>query len=92
MSKAMSSQDNTTDTSAEAAAVQLELIRQMTPAERLEKTFRLSSQLLWNAKQAIRRQHPEFSERQVSLKFIELHYGAELAAAVGDCWREHHVG
>jgi hypothetical protein len=78
----------TTDTSAEAEAVQLQLIRDMSPSERLDKALRLSSQMMRWAKDAIRRRHPEFSTREVTVKFIELHYGAELAAAV----REHLEG
>ncbi len=33
---------------------------------------------------AIRRQWPRFDEQEVRLKFIEVHYGADLAAKVRD--------
>ena len=71
----------TNDTSAEAEAVQLELIRSIAPSQRVEKTLRLSSEMIRSAKSAIRRRHPEFTKDEVTVKFIELHYGAELAAA-----------
>jgi hypothetical protein len=37
--------------------------------------------------EAIRRRHPEYDERQVQLKFIELTYGEELAKGF-QSWRE----
>lgn len=72
----------TTDTSPEAEAVQLELIRAMPPSERAARALRLTSQMLRRAKDAIRRQHPEFNEQEVGLKFVELHYGETLAREV----------
>jgi len=78
----MSSHPYTTDTSPDAEAVQLELIRGMTPAQRVEKTLRLSSEMLRAAKAAIRRRYPAYSKCEVTIKLIELHYGAELAAKV----------
>jgi hypothetical protein len=78
----MSSHPYTTDTSPAAEAAQLELVREMAPAMRLEKTLRLSSELLRTAKAAIRRRYPAYTEQDVAIKFIELHYGAELAAGV----------
>ena len=72
----------TIDTSAEAEAVRLELNRRMAPSQRVEKSLRLTSQMMRCCKSAIRRRHPEFTKDEVDVKFIELHYGAELAAAV----------
>ena len=74
----------TTDTSSEAEQVQIALIRKMTPAKRLETALRLSSETMRAAKAAIRRRHPGFSKQEVAIKFIELHYGAELAEGVRD--------
>lgn len=78
----MSSQSYTTDTSRDAEQVQLELIRKVPPTQRLEKSLRLSSDLLRASKAAIRRRYPSFSEHDVSIKFIELHYGVDLAEGV----------
>ncbi len=78
----MSPHPYTTDTSPDAALVQRELIRRMTPTQRLQQTFQLSSEMLRAAKAAIRRRHPAYSEQEVAIKFIELHYGDELAAGV----------
>ncbi|TWU62222.1 hypothetical protein [Crateriforma conspicua] len=72
----------TTDTSVEAEAVQLELFRQMTPAERLAKMCSLTAIIRRMAFDAIRRTHPDLDDAEVRLKFIESTYGEELAAEV----------
>ncbi|WP_131282602.1 hypothetical protein [Blastopirellula marina] len=72
----------TQDTSSEAEAVQRELMAQMQPSQRMALALRLSSEMLRLSKAAIRRRFPQFNEAEVGLKFIELHYGAELAEAV----------
>ncbi len=76
----------TNDTSPEAAAVHLELLRKMPPSQRLNQALALSCEVMRLSKQAIRRRHPEFSEDEVRIKFIEMHYGAELAQSV-KAWR-----
>lgn len=70
----------TTDTTPEAQQVQLELWKSMTGQQRVGKALALSQQLRAMAFAAIVRRHPEFDAAQVQLKFIELTYGAELAA------------
>lgn len=75
-----------TDTSTDADAVQLNLIRQMPSSRRLEKAIALSREVIRLSKAAIRRRHPEYSEEEVGLKFIELNYGADLADSVR-AWR-----
>lgn len=67
------------DTSDEAIAVQLGLLRQMSPQERLRRACAWSGQLRRMAFAATRRRHPECSELEVRLRFIELTYGKELA-------------
>jgi hypothetical protein len=79
------------DTSADAESVQLKLIRQLPPTERLEKALALTCEVIRLSKAAIRRRHPEFSEDEVGLKFIELNYGSELAESVR-AWRSGAVG
>jgi len=82
----------TADTSPEAYAVQLELLRRMSPIQRLRKTFALSRQLKRMAMDAIRRRHPEFDEDAVRLKFIELTYGEALADDVRRWQEERTIG
>ncbi|WP_168567130.1 hypothetical protein [Crateriforma spongiae] len=71
-------------TSAEVEAIQLELFRRMTPAERLAKMCSLTAIIRRMAFDAIRRTHPDLDEAGVRLKFIETTYGKELADAVRD--------
>lgn len=73
----------TSDTSAEADELQLECFRRMTPQQRFNRMSSWSAQIKRMAFDAIRRQHPDFSDRQVQLRFIELAYGTELAADFG---------
>ncbi|MFO0943310.1 MAG: hypothetical protein U0930_21455 [Pirellulales bacterium] len=72
----------TTDTSEQAELLQLELFRRLTPTKRIQKVCRLSASLRQMAMDSIRRQHPEMSDCQRQLKFIEITYGTELAQAV----------
>lgn len=74
----------TTDTSAEAEAIQLELFRRMSPAERITKMCNLSASLRRMAFDAIRRTHPDLDEAEVRLKLIESTYGKEIATNVRD--------
>ena len=75
----MTTPSDISDTSEEALAVQLECLRRMTPHERLRRACAWSGQVRQMAFDAIRRRHPEFSEEDVRLKFIELTYGEQLA-------------
>jgi len=82
----------TTDTSPEAYAVQIELLRRMSPAQRLRKTFALSRQVKRMSMDAIRRCYPEFGEDAVRLKFIELTYGKALGDDVRRWQEERAIG
>lgn len=70
------------DTSNEAKQVQLDLLRKMTGQERVNKAIAMSATVMRMSKNAIRRRHPEYSEEQVKLRFIELTYGKQLAEDV----------
>ncbi len=70
------------DTSTEAEAVQLQLMRQRTPAERGTMALRLSDEVARASKRAIQRAYPELSAREVGYRFVELHYGKQLADAL----------
>jgi len=65
----------TTDTSVEAEAIQLELLRRMSPEDRITKMCKLTASLRRMAFEAIRRLHPDLDEAEVRLKFIESTYG-----------------
>ena len=70
------------DTTLDAEQVQLRLLRDKSPAERLALAVRLSSEVIRASKRAISRAHPELTPPQAGHLFIELHYGRELAEAV----------
>jgi hypothetical protein len=72
-------QPYTTDTSPEAEAVQIELIRRMSGADRIRLTLELTNRHIRECKDAIRRNNPDFSEQDVMLAFVELNYGKQLA-------------
>lgn len=67
------------DTDPEAEAVQMELLRRMGPARRARMALRLSAQVIGLAKRHLRWQYPGASETEIGIKFVELHYGRELA-------------
>ena len=69
----------TTDTSPDAAEVQLGLWSEMTGQQRVRKAMALSSRLRAMAFDAIRRRHPDWNDKQVQLQFIELTYGSEIS-------------
>ncbi|MFO1064605.1 MAG: hypothetical protein U0892_12145 [Pirellulales bacterium] len=72
----------TTDTSAEAHEVQLQLIRSFPPVRNAERALRLSRQVKNMALASIRRVHPDKSDVEIRLLFIEQAYGKELANGV----------
>jgi hypothetical protein len=80
------------DTSAAAELVQLELLRNMSPHERLTMALSLSRQVKRMCMAAIRRRHPEFDDNAVRLKFIELTYGEELADNIRRWQKDQAVG
>ncbi len=83
---------HTNDTSAKAYNVQLDLLRQMSPMDRLRKTFSLSRQVKQMSMDAIRRRHPDFDESEIRHRFIELTYGKALADDLQKWQKEQMVG
>ncbi len=67
------------DTTAEAEQVQIELIRKMTVAEKVAQVRSLSALVIGLSRRAIARAHPQLSPQELDVKFVELHYGKELA-------------
>ena len=70
------------DTSPEAERVQIELIRKASPAKLFGLTNSLSRTMIQASRNTIRRLHPEASEEELALTFVELYYGKELANRV----------
>jgi hypothetical protein len=70
----------TADTDPDAEKVQIELLRRAGPTRRAAMALSLSAQVIGLARRAIRRSLPGASEEEIGLRFVELHYGRELAA------------
>jgi hypothetical protein len=78
----MNVKNENNDTSPESDAVLNQLIMHQEPAKRLAAAVAASNRVAGQCKDAIRRANPGISIQEVNLRFIELNYGAELAAAV----------
>ena len=72
------------DTSPEAAQVQLELLRQATPEKRLAMTLSLTA-TAWNlSRRAIARANPDLDRRELDLLVVRYNYGDRLADELRD--------
>lgn len=70
------------DTTPEAEAVLIQLLRAKPPAKRVDEAVSASNRVAEQCKNAIRRMNSEISEDEVRLRFIELNYGPEIANKV----------
>lgn len=70
------------DTTPEAAWVQIEAFRRMSPSKRLRMTLQLCDSLRAIVAAGVRSRHPEFSAEQVKLAAIRLSLGEELFCKV----------
>ena len=75
-------QTRLSDTDPDVRRIQAELMRQTTPARRLEMALSLSAAVIDIAYAGIRRRLAGISEVDAGLQFVEIHYGRELAQAV----------
>ena len=67
------------DTSPEAAAVQLELMRQAGPGGRFRACLGLSRSMIAVSRAALRRSRPELGETELLIEWVSIHYGSVLA-------------
>ena len=72
------------DTDSRAARVQVELLRNATVARRVYLARSLTRTAILLSRRAIGRANPDLVERDVSLLFVELHYGKHLAQEMRD--------
>jgi hypothetical protein len=70
------------DTDADAERVQIALLRQAGAARRAQMALSLSATTIALARRAIGRRHSGASAEEVGVRFVEQHYGADLAKAV----------
>jgi hypothetical protein len=70
------------DTDSDSRRLQIDLLRQATPARRLGLALALSADVVSLALAGIRRRNPGVSDTDAGLRFVEIHYGSELAGLV----------
>ena len=70
------------DTHPEAERVQIDLLRKAGPEHRLAMACDLTDFVIKLAKDAITRAHPNATQRERELLFIEVHYGPVVADVV----------
>jgi hypothetical protein len=70
------------DTSPEAERVQIELIRKASPARLFEMVRSMSQTMIQASRQTLRQLHPDATQEDLNLLFIELYYGKDLAQRV----------
>lgn len=67
------------DTDPETERVQLELLRRATPAQRIRLALSLSRTVMSLSRGGLARSLPDASPEDRGLRFVALHYGADLA-------------
>lgn len=70
------------DTSPEMERVQIELIRKASPAKIFGLVRSMSQTLMQASRENIRKLHPDASKEELTLIFVELYYGKEIANLV----------
>ncbi len=70
------------DTSPEAERVQIELIRKASPARLFGMVRSMSQTMIQASRQTLRQLHPDVTQEDLNLLFIELYYGKDLAERV----------
>jgi hypothetical protein len=70
-----------TDTEPDVEARQIELLSRAPAARRAALALSLSATVITLARRALGR-HPLESQEEAALRFVELHYGADLAVAL----------
>ncbi len=62
--------------------MQIDLIRAAPVSRRLHMAWSLSATVIGMARRALARAQPHASKQELDLRFVELHYGPDLAAAL----------
>jgi hypothetical protein len=70
------------DTTRDAERVQVALVKAAPLARRLRLALSLSATVIGAARRGLMRAHPHASARELDLRFVELHYGSELASGL----------
>jgi hypothetical protein len=68
--------------SPDAERIQVELIRRASVVQRMARMRSLSSSVIQLSRRAMRKRHPDWTERQVLIEWMAVHYGRDLAERV----------
>lgn len=77
-----------TDTDAATESEQIRLLRGASVSRRFHLLRSLTASALWLSRRAVARQNPGASPAEVGLRWVGLHYGAELEEEVRRYLRE----
>ena len=77
------------DTSPEAWKFQMELMRKMTPEEKLRRAIEFTDSIRKLGEAGIRRAHPQASEREIFLRIAQQQLGKDFQKVFGDEWRAY---
>ena len=80
------------DTSPEMERVQIELIRKASSAKLFGLVRSMSQTMMQASRENIRRLHPNANKEELTLIFVELYYGKELANLVRTQMEKHRGG
>jgi len=70
------------DTHPDARDVQIALLREAGPARRFSLLCSMTDTAIYWSRRAIAKANPEFSKREVDIKFLAVHHGQDLADRV----------
>ena len=84
MDKPKSVADRSVDTTAEAEDVQVAVLRTFPVSRRLALAFSLTAASIAASKRALARAMPGASDAERTARFVELHYGPDLASEIRD--------
>ncbi len=68
------------DTDPAARRIQIDLLRQAGPVRRFALASSLTRFTVQASRRALRERHPEEDDRAIALRWVAVHYGADLAA------------
>ena len=77
------------DTSPEAWKVWLEIVNQLSPAEKLQRAIDLTAAARKLGEAGIREAHPHASDREIFLRVAQRQLGADFQKVFGEEWRQY---
>jgi hypothetical protein len=79
------------DTSPEIEEIHIQMLRNATTLKRFVRARSLSRTVIQLSRRAISRSQPSFTDREVKLAFISLHYGKNLCEKVKRFLKENNI-